>query len=151
MNYAGDDYVMGHLLRVARQTRKDTFKLNLVDGSATPLELLTPEIADVPQWYGKMFWRLIESHGSDRTFVVSAMLVVRFDLSKERPSTRYPELIHSPFDCDLRIVDARGKEHSAHFDGWWAPERQLYMNRYYQRTSVWMNLRTKVRRLFGGG
>jgi len=42
MNYAGDDYVMGHLLRFARATNQDTLLIDLMTGTAHPAALLQP-------------------------------------------------------------------------------------------------------------
>lgn len=122
MNYASDDYVMGHILRLGRITGRDTLTINLMDGTGGPPELIEP-ISDVPAWYSKMFWRLVKSQGSDPSLVGSATLTVHYDLSKTRTAPRDPEIVSSPFKCALRIVDTRGKESVAYFDGWWAPEQ----------------------------
>jgi hypothetical protein len=123
MNYAGDDYVMGHVLRLARQTGRDTLTIDLVNGHAGPLELLAAPISEVPSRYMKMFWYLVERHGSDRSLVQNAMLTLRYDTAVERPIRIAPELTESPFTCDVRITDVRGVEYQAHFEGWWYPER----------------------------
>jgi hypothetical protein len=123
MNYAGDDYVMGHLLTLARQSGQDTLTIDFVTGEARPPELLRPPISEVPVWYTKMFWDLVQRHGSDRSLVQSATLTLRYDISIEQPAKIAPELRESPFACDVQITDRRGKQYSAHFDGWWFPEK----------------------------
>jgi hypothetical protein len=55
MNYSGDDYVMGHVLRFARKTGCDTLRIDFVNGKASPPELLVDPIADVPARYVNFF------------------------------------------------------------------------------------------------
>jgi hypothetical protein len=69
MNYAGDDYVMGHILQFARRSGKETLTIDLVTGEAEPIELLAEPVSDVPSRYSKFFWYLVQTHGSDRSFV----------------------------------------------------------------------------------
>lgn len=123
MNYAVDDYVMGHLLRFARQTRQDTLTIDFVSGEAEPSGLLQEPISQVPSRYTEFFWELVQRHGSDRSLVRDASLTVKFDLSVERPVRVAPQFKHSPFTCDVQITDIRGVDYRAHFDGWWYPER----------------------------
>src|SRR5713101_3017416 len=56
MNYAGDDYVMGHILRLARETKRDTLTIDFVSGAAGPPELLARPIPDVLSRYIPWFW-----------------------------------------------------------------------------------------------
>lgn len=120
-NYAGDDYVMGHLLRLARMTKLNTLTINLVTGEASPLELLGSPISEAPSWYTRMFWELVERHGSERSYVRAATLTLRYELAVKRAVFGHPELIESPYTCDVRITDDRGKDYMAHFEGWWVP------------------------------
>lgn len=150
MNYAGDDYVMGHILRLGRTTGRDTLTINLMDGTGEPPELLVSPISDVPTWYSKMFWRLVRSHGSDPSLVRSALLVIRYNLSEERRSLTNPQLLHSPFIGDVTIVDARGKEYQSHFDGWWAPEHLPFTNPVnLSEPTRWEKLITYFKNRFG--
>jgi hypothetical protein len=123
MNYADDDYVMGHLLRFARRTGLDTLTIDFVKGEAGPRELLAPPISDVPSYYIKKFWDIVASHGSDRALIQNATLTLQYDISIEQPLRVAPELAASPYICDVRITDIRGKQYRAHFRGWWYPER----------------------------
>jgi hypothetical protein len=122
MNYADDDYVMGHILRFARRSGTDTLVLDFVRGQAGPPELLQAPISEVPSYYVEKFWDLVQRHGSDRSLVQSATLTVKFNLAVERPNQRVPGLVHSPFTCEVRITDTRGKTYSELSGGWWAPE-----------------------------
>jgi len=123
MNYAHDDYVMGHLLRFARQTGLDTLTIDFVKGQAGPTELLGAPISEVPSRYVKFFWDLVERHGSDRSLVRDALLTLRYDTKVERPVRTNSDLMESPFTCDVQITDVRGKGYTAHFESWWYPER----------------------------
>jgi len=122
MNFAGTDYAMGHILRFARQTGHDTLRINLVTGEAEPPELLAPPITELPVRYMQMFWYLVDRHGSDRSFVQDARLLLRFDTSQARPAQVAPQFQESPYTCDVTLIDVRGNEYLAHFEGWWFPE-----------------------------
>lgn len=122
MNFTESDYTMGHILRLARKTGSDTLTIDLVSGKASPIELLDGPMSKVPERYVHLFWHLVERHGSDRSLVRGATLTVRYDLATKRPHESAPQSIESPFVCDVRITDDRGKDYVAHFDGWWYPE-----------------------------
>jgi hypothetical protein len=123
MNYAGDDYVMGHVLRLARSSGRDTLHIDFVSGEAGPPELLANPISEVPTRYIDAFWDLVQRNGSDRSLVKAATLTLRYNIGVRRPHLQMPELIQSPYDCDVQITDSRGRLYKAHFDGWWHPER----------------------------
>jgi hypothetical protein len=123
MNYADDDYVMGHILRFARKSGTDTLTIDFVKGEAGPPELLAEPISEVPVRYTQSFWDMVNRQGSDRSYVQAATLTLRYNLAVTRPLHRNPSLLESPYDCDVRITDARGKDYSAHFHAWWYPER----------------------------
>jgi len=145
MNYMNDDYVMGHILRFARETGQDTLTIDFVKGEAGPSELLGAPISEVPSRYVKVFWDLVERHGSDRSLVQDALLTLRFDTAVERPLRTAPESKESPFTCDVQITDTRGAKYQAHFEGWWHPERfnsPKFVNRL--RLKVWKWFRTLV-------
>jgi hypothetical protein len=123
MNYAGDDYVMGHILRLARRTGCDTLTIDFVKREAGPPELLAPPISEVPAYYIDRFWDLVQKHGSDASLVKSATLVLRYTLGTQWPHVGAPQFSESPYACDVRIIDVRGKYHIARFRGSWYPER----------------------------
>lgn len=123
MNYAGDDYVMGHILRLVRRTGCDTLTIDFVKREAGPPELLAPPISDVPGYYIKRFWDLVQRHGSDASLVKSATLVLRYKLGIQWQHPGAPEFSESPYACDVQITDVRGQDHAASFRGSWYPER----------------------------
>jgi hypothetical protein len=121
MNYASDDYTMGHILRLARESGKDTLVIDFMTGVGAPFELLQEPISELPRRYSDWFWRLVKSCGSDRSLVQSANLTVKYDLLT---TTQVPNgFSMSPYVCDVSIVDTRGKGYSAHFQDWWYVER----------------------------
>lgn len=123
MNYAEDDYIMGHILRLARKTGCDTLTIDFVKREAGPPELLVPPISEVPAHYIDRFWDLVQRHGSDASLVRSATLVLRYKLETQWPHPRAHQFSESPYACDVRITDIRGKDHVARFRGSWYPER----------------------------
>jgi hypothetical protein len=123
MNYAGDDYVMGHILRLARLTGQDTLTIDFVAGNAAPVELLQEPISEIPAQYTRFFWSLVETHGSDRTYVKAATLTLHYDIRTQRPLHGNLRIIESPYTCDVRITDDRGRAYTSHFAAWWYPER----------------------------
>lgn len=122
MNYAGDDYSMGHILRFARESGIDTLTIDLLHEHGEPAVLLKEPISGLPSWYSEMFLRLVEKAGSDPALIQSAVIKVTYDLQRNLPSP-IPSEPQSPYVCDVSIVDIRGKKYAAHFDGWWFIER----------------------------
>lgn len=124
MNFAADDYSMGHILRFARETKSDTMTIDFMTGVGSPESLLQEPISKLPEWYTNRFWDLVKSSGSDRSLVRSASLTLSYDLHRTDVAP-VAGVLQSPYSCDVVIADIRGKSYSAHFDGWWYPERDL--------------------------
>jgi hypothetical protein len=138
MNYATDDYSMGHILRFARESGIETLRIDLLNGRGGPDELLKEPISELPSWYSKMFLRLVESSGSARQLIQSATLTVTYDLRVSRPSPIAGEP-QSAYTCDVSIKDYRGKEYASHFDGWWFVERMEVLRSANLRVGKWWN------------
>jgi hypothetical protein len=138
MNYADDDYSMGHILRFARESGIETLTIDLLNGRGEPDALLKDPILELPSWYSKMLLRLVESSGSDRQLIQSARLTVTYDLRRSRPSP-IPGEAQSAYTCDVSIVDFRGKDYASHFDGWWFVERMEVNRRAIPRLRKWWN------------
>jgi hypothetical protein len=124
MNYSGDDYSMGHILRFAQETGLDTLTIDFVTGEGRPSALLRDPITEIPHWYSKTFWNMVTRSGSDRALVQSATLTLKYDLLRTRPGP-IADTPQSPYACHVLVVDARGKNYSAYLDGWWHVERGL--------------------------
>lgn len=116
LNYATDDYSMSHILRFARESGRDTLTIDLLNGTGDPAGLLKEPISELPSWYSKTFLRLVECAGSDRKLIESATLTLTYDLLRNQPSPISSEL-QSAYTCDVSIVDVRGKDYSARFNG----------------------------------
>lgn len=123
MNYADDDYVMGHILRLARQTGCETLRIDFVRRTAEPPELLVAPISGIPDRYTEFFWDMVQRQGSDRSCIETADLVLHFDTKTQRGRRGQSQFVESPYMCDVRIRDTRGKDYLAHFSRWWYPER----------------------------
>lgn len=123
MNYSGGDYVMGHVLRFARLSGSNTLTIDLVSGQGGPPELLREPISDLPVRYSNWFLRLVKSSGSDRSYVRSATLTLRYDTATQRRHEATSEFLESPYWCDVFVTDTRGKQYTASFSGWWYPEK----------------------------
>ena len=92
MNYADDDYVMGHILRFARKTGTDTLTIDFVKGEAGPPELLAEPLSEIPVRYTRFFWDMVDRHGSERSCVRAATLTLRYNW---RPIDRSIETLPS--------------------------------------------------------
>jgi hypothetical protein len=138
MNFAGDDYSMGHILRFARESGINTLTIDLLNAHGEPDILLQDPISGLPSWYSRMFLRLVESAGSDRGLIQSAILTVVYDLQRDQPSPILGEP-QCPYVCDVAIVDIRGKEYAAHFEGWWYVERMGIKHLYHPTIRRWWN------------
>jgi hypothetical protein len=123
MNFVDDDYVMGHILRFARQSGHETLTIDFVTNEVKPPELVADPISEVPARYIKWFWDSVDRQGSDRSYVQAARLTLRFDIATQRPHSSLPGCMESPYHCDVTVTDDRGKRYDAHFEGWWYPER----------------------------
>ena len=122
MNYTDDDYFLGHLLKQARVTNLNRLEIDLMRGTATPVELLTSPIYDSIDCYSRRFPTLVVNSGATMNFVSSATLIIDFDLLTSRPTSIYSKTIESPFTCETKIIDDRGKEYNYKHRGWWYPE-----------------------------
>ena len=141
MNYASDDYAMGHVLRLARDSGESTLSIDLLNGRGSPEELVRDHIADLPRRYSEMFLRLVERSGADRNGIRSATLTLVYDLQRQRPSPLEGEP-QSPYTCEVSIVDSRGKEYAVRFDGWWFVESTSEILTGAQRIRACWNRRT---------
>ncbi|WP_128911683.1 hypothetical protein [Granulicella sibirica] len=143
MNYTADDYSMGHILRFARESECSTLTIDLLHGTGNPAGLLQDPISDLPSRYLGMFHRLVESAGSDRSLIQTATLTLTYDLLSSQPSP-IPSEPQSAYTCDVSIVDKRGKDYAARFDGWWFVERAEH-NRLVTASNMKGSLERKPR------
>jgi len=122
MNYRGGDYVMGHLLRRAREVREGTLIVDFMSGLAAPTSLLTPAIRSAVQDYATWFPNQVASQKTSVNYVRAARMTIAFDLSVEREARHAPGCFESPYVCRVEIEDDRGKVWHAELRDWWYPE-----------------------------
>lgn len=122
MNYAGDDYVMGHVVFAAWATGETEIRVDLLGGQLCASPLITPEVREGLLWRVADFPSLVERAGSDIAYVASAELQVTVDPTRRRalPGTRFLE---SPFIAKARITDDLGTVYEYELSGWWSPEQ----------------------------
>jgi hypothetical protein len=143
MNYADDDYVMGHLLAACRRTEATTLAVDLLTGEASPRELLVPPVTRSIAWYSQDFPGLVARTGSDMSYVASARMLITFDISVARPAQALWTALESPYECVVEVIDDRGKKYSVAVNGWWFPENTSYQ-------TPWSYLLSLVRRFVAG-
>jgi hypothetical protein len=115
---------------------KDTLLIDFTTGVGKPDELLREPISDVPRHYSEWFWKLVESSGSHRSLVQSANLTLKYDLERTKLGSNGATL--NPYDCDVSIVDIRGKTYSAHFHDWWYVDRvPVRFPRLWWKPTTW--------------
>jgi hypothetical protein len=123
MNYGFNDYVMGHLLTAARKTESNTLLIDLVNQMSSPVELLTPFVAESASQYIQNFPSLVVSSGSSCDLIKAATIRITYDLSVTKPHPNHPRLLESPYTATGRIVDDQDKVYETTLTGWWYPEQ----------------------------
>ena len=79
MNHRGDDYVMGHVVRVAWDTGSTGFHVDLLSGKGDPSPLLVAEVRGAVADYVRDFPGLVQRSGSSMEFVRLAEMKVTVD------------------------------------------------------------------------
>lgn len=122
MNYIGNDYFMGELLKRARKTRLTRLEINILDNTAEPKELLTKQMRKSIDHWNKWFPTLVNDSGSSMDFVSKVNMIIEYDLTVSRPHPNDIKYLENPFNCTIIITDDRGKEYSHKHEDWWFPE-----------------------------
>jgi len=131
LNWDGDDYVMGNILRHARKVGEGILKIDLMNGKAMPPSLLIPSVERAARRFADRLPQLIASHGSDMRYVHSAVMLIAYDLQTKRPSPYTTSELESPYVCRVEITDDRGKVWSAELRDWWVPEPERSKSRQW--------------------
>ncbi len=121
MNWRGDDFIMGHVVRAAWSTGATQLRVDLLSGGTDPSPLLVPDVRHSVARYVELFPEMVRRAKSSMEFVSKAELLVTVDPTIRRPSG-YAGLLESPFLCTVRIVDDRGKVYVHEIKDWWFPE-----------------------------
>ena|SRR5712692_2325917 len=122
MNYGGGDYVMGHLLRRAREVGEGTLIVDFLSGKAAPTSLLTTAVRASVEGYAKWFPKQVERERTSLKYVRAARMTIAFDLRTQREARHAPGCFESPYVCRVEIEDDRGKVWVAELRDWWYPE-----------------------------
>src|SRR4051812_17284948 len=85
MNYGGDDYVMGHLLRRCQEVGEDTLLVDILARRAAPQSLLVKDVATSLDGYYDWFPRMIAAYRTEMKYVRRASMSIRFDLRTQQP------------------------------------------------------------------
>jgi hypothetical protein len=147
LNYDTDDYVMGHLLRRAREVREPTLLVDLLTGEAGPGALMTAPLQRAVARYVAWLPDLVHRHFSDMVFVSGARMTVQFDLAVERPNRYAPACRESPFVIRVEIEDDRGKRWVAEQKDWWFPEPPEPLRIPLRRRTLLRRVREWIHRL----
>jgi hypothetical protein len=111
MNMARDDYAMCHLLRAAKRTGLTELRIDLLDGSTEPRALLSPQLEKSIAHYCAGFGPHIQRSGSALDMISSADLRVRVQWGRVVGSDEDAGALHARLQCEISIVDDRGKQH----------------------------------------
>jgi len=120
-NYTDGDYIMAHLLNAARESGNERLSVDLLTGRATPSSLLVPPFSKSVAWHSEGFPDLVRRSGSTMEFVKRAEMTVTFNTSVAEPRCAGSDLLASPYECRVSLLDDRGKEYSVVLTGSWCP------------------------------
>ena len=122
MNFSGNDYFLGHLLKQCRKTGINKIEIDVLNKSARPAALLNSTISKSIGYWNESFPKLVIDSGSSMNFLKSAVMIIEFDLTQERAYQSSKNCIESPFVCTMTIVDDNSKVYKRSHEGWWYPE-----------------------------
>src|SRR5262245_34305787 len=111
MNVAQDDYAMCYLLRAAKRSGIDEFRVNLLTGITEPASLVSPELHRSMASYSQGFGGHIEQSGSALEMVSSAEMRIRVAWGRVIGKPDEDGVIRARLDCVVSIVDDRGRRH----------------------------------------
>jgi hypothetical protein len=107
MNYVGRDYAMCHLIRRAKLTGIRRLRLDLLERSIGPVEMLSPPVVSACAVYCERFPSLVSASGAALDMVSRAELDVRIAIGRvvgEKTKER-----HGRVTVTMRIKDDRGR------------------------------------------
>jgi len=122
MNWAYSDYIMGHIIKSARENNESKLTLDILAKSWGPTKLVTPIIAENLKRYCEHFPQLVTSSNSSMELIKEAKMILLIDLSKERIYKENPKYIENYFELTVEIIDDRDKKYISEFKDWWYPE-----------------------------
>jgi hypothetical protein len=123
MNYRADDYVMSYLARAALYSQSAELRVDLLSGAAAPAVLVEPPTSESISAYAAWLPKLLESHGVRPSAIISAGMLLRFQLDRVSDDRGFPGNFELPFTCEVVLGDDRGREHVGRVKGWWSAHR----------------------------
>lgn len=121
-NYVGNDYFLGHLLKRVHKTNLNKIEIDVLNGSASPQELLTESMRFSIDNHKNWFSSLVVDSCSSMTFIVKATLTITFDIKRIDSQEFKNRVLPSPFECVMIITDDKGREYKSVHSDWWFPE-----------------------------
>jgi hypothetical protein len=113
-NAAGDPwtYVAPQLYQNMKRQGLPKVTIDFLAQTVTPAAAATPLVIQSVGWYQTMLERMLKAERLDLASLTSATLELAFDLENPLtpPGPRQADEIPS-FECDVRLVDDRGKVH----------------------------------------
>jgi hypothetical protein len=120
MNYRADDYVMSYLARAAVESRSSELRVDLISGAAGPSALLLEPVKESIHHYCVWLPKLLESHSVQPAAIINAGMVVRLNIDRVSDDRGFPGNFEPPFECEVTLVDDRGRDHVGRVKGWWS-------------------------------
>ncbi len=140
VNRCEEDYVPGALLARSRESGQAHYFIDMI-GEGQSVAFDDYPFTRVAPAYRKMFWDNVSSQGSAVEFVKWARLEIEFDLAAKHRAGA------SPFRCEVKLIDARGIDHSRAVLGTWAPEPfHFHVGPLGWLWRLWLAIRKATRR-----
>jgi hypothetical protein len=119
MNHDGLDYVVEHLFKTARRRGITHVEIDVLNGSISPAEMHSRPILDSVKRERDDFPRFLASNQCSVEQVRSAVIKIDYRFADTRPSPHVPNLELAAYDCEVEIIDDRGKVWMARVPEWW--------------------------------
>ena len=107
MNYHRNDYTMCHLARRVKLTGCRELRIDVLERSVGPVELLSPPVLSSVENYCKNFGRLVTTGGAALDMVAEAELKVRIAFGKV--IGKASRTLHVRAHGTMTITDDRGR------------------------------------------
>ena len=120
MNNAGGDFAMCHLIRAVQRSEARELRVDLLAGTAEPSDLCPSGMQESIEAYRASFGRHIQNSGAALDMVSKATLRITVRPGRVTGKPDPERLLHALLECEVVIVDDRGKVHSGHTQEAWA-------------------------------
>lgn len=120
MNNAGGDFAMCHLIRAVQRSEARELRVDLLAGTAEPSDLCPSGMQESIEAYRASFGRHIQNSGAALDMVSKATLRITVRPGRVTGKPDPERLLHALLECEVVIVDDRGKVHSGRTQEAWA-------------------------------